>query len=326
MELFAEMFLAVFDNLHYLFLSGKNRFYYPWIISFIVFGIVVFSYRRFKLGKKTSLMDGIKYCFPKDKYMNNSSFVDIKLLAFNIVFFGIVATTVFDINIMRKFIAIAIKQGILFDLNSKVPFLNLQLSISWQGELINTFIIYFFREFGWFLAHWLEHRIPFLWEFHKIHHSASVLTPITAHRAHPFERLWIRSFEGAFWGLGLIVSMYVLGQGVSVLSIFSVSIISLVLKPFINFRHSHIWISYGPYLNYLFISPAQHQIHHSIQPEHLNKNIGRSLALWDLLFGTLYVPKNREKFEVGLVDKADENKYSTLKDVILEPFRALIQK
>jgi len=70
-----------------------------------------------------------------------------------------------------------------------------------------------------------------------------------------------------------------------------------------------VWLDYGP-LSYIFISPAQHQIHHSRLPEHRDKNCGFAFAFWDALFGTLYVPKDREVFPMGLGDGTDGEWYS----------------
>ena len=58
-------------------------------------------------------------------------------------------------------------------------------------------------------------------------------------------------------------------------------------------------------LGYIFISPAQHQIHHSALPKHFGKNCGFALAIWDWAFGTLYVPKERETFPLGLRAEPD---------------------
>ncbi|MEZ4574494.1 MAG: sterol desaturase family protein [Vampirovibrionales bacterium] len=75
-----------------------------------------------------------------------------------------------------------------------------------------------------------------------------------------------------------------------------------------NLRHSHIWISYGPRLEQLFISPAQHQIHHSAEERHWDKNMGLILAIWDKAFGTLYVPKGKESFRLG-IDSDDQPRF-----------------
>ena len=54
-----------------------------------------------------------------------------------------------------------------------------------------------------------------------------------------------------------------------------------------NLRHSHVKLKYPSFLEYIFISPHQHQIHHSDNPIHFNKNMGSKLAIWDWLLGTL---------------------------------------
>jgi sterol desaturase/sphingolipid hydroxylase (fatty acid hydroxylase superfamily) len=69
-----------------------------------------------------------------------------------------------------------------------------------------------------------------------------------------------------------------------------------------NFHHSHIWLRFGAFWERIFISPAQHQIHHSLNPIHHNKNYGEVLAIWDWIFGTLYVPKSQEVISVGIAD------------------------
>ncbi|MCC6140662.1 MAG: sterol desaturase family protein [Nitrospira sp.] len=71
-----------------------------------------------------------------------------------------------------------------------------------------------------------------------------------------------------------------------------------------HLRHLHIWLSYGRVFNRLFISPAHHQIHHSVDPRHWNKNFGSKLSIWDGLFGTHYQPRQPEVLRVGLLDAA----------------------
>lgn len=71
-----------------------------------------------------------------------------------------------------------------------------------------------------------------------------------------------------------------------------------------HLRHSHVWFSYGPVFNRLFMSPAHHQIHHSVDPCHWKKNFGVKLSIWDGLFGTHYHPGHPEVRQVGLLDAA----------------------
>jgi len=54
-------------------------------------------------------------------------------------------------------------------------------------------------------------------------------------------------------------------------------------------------------------SPAHHQIHHSTDPKHFNKNLGLGLSIWDWAFRTLYIPTRREALEFGLGEESREH-------------------
>ena len=80
-----------------------------------------------------------------------------------------------------------------------------------------------------------------------------------------------------------------------------------------------MWLSYGLVLSHIFISPAQHQIHHSIEARHFGHNVGFALAIWDWMFGTLYVPKERETFDMGLGD-GTESTFHSVTGMYFQPF------
>jgi hypothetical protein len=70
----------------------------------------------------------------------------------------------------------------------------------------------------------------------------------------------------------------------------------------------------------LFLSPAHHQIHHSDNPAHFDRNLGSSLAVWDWLFGTLYVPQRQpEKVSFGV--EPSHRDVHTLPYSLFEPVR-----
>ena len=52
-------------------------------------------------------------------------------------------------------------------------------------------------------------------------------------------------------------------------------------------RHTHLKMSYGKWLNAIFLCPHYHQLHHSVDPRHYNRNYGQILAIWDWMFSTL---------------------------------------
>lgn len=85
-----------------------------------------------------------------------------------------------------------------------------------------------------------------------------------------------------------------------------------------NLRHSHVWLSYPRWLSHLLISPAMHQVHHSADPRHHDKNLGNIFALWDWLFGTLYLPERVEPVSFGLGDAGAG--HETLRGLYARPF------
>ena len=85
-----------------------------------------------------------------------------------------------------------------------------------------------------------------------------------------------------------------------------------------NLRHPHVKQKYPHFLEYLFISPYQHQIHHSSNTAHFNKNMGSDLA-WDWFFGTLVLSK-KVKNKIWNRKKEDKDYNSILKNLFY-PFK-----
>lgn len=162
------------------------------------------------------------------------------------------------------------------------------------------------NDFAVYWVHRIHHQTRILWPLHAVHHSAEVMTPFTAYRQHPFGLLIVVAIQSCIMGavLGCIVGT--LDPQASMLEIAGANAFTVIaILAMANFHHAHIWISYGPVLERLFISPAQHQIHHSNAPAHYNRNFGGMLAIWDWMFGTLYVTGPREDLVLGLSDESD---------------------
>ena len=142
-----------------------------------------------------------------------------------------------------------------------------------------------FEDGSRFFVHKAMHRVPFLWRLHRVHHSAEVLTPLTLFRVHPIESV-IYFFRGLFvFGLISGIFIWLFGRELTFFHILGVDALGFIFNlAGANLRHSHIWLSFGRFEKY-FISPAQHQFHHSKDHEH--PNFGTYLAFWDRMNGTL---------------------------------------
>jgi sterol desaturase/sphingolipid hydroxylase (fatty acid hydroxylase superfamily) len=163
------------------------------------------------------------------------------------------------------------------------------------------------------------HFIPALWEFHKVHHSAEVLTTFTEMRTHPVEIIAFMNIIGMMTGIVFGVLTYEFGPGVQPFTLLNANLaLMLFLLTIGHLRHSHMWLPFTGIYGKLLQSPAHHQIHHSDQERHFDKNLGFALAIWDWAFGTLYVPSKHEKFGFGF--GAESSEYDTIAKAFLLPF------
>ncbi len=156
-------------------------------------------------------------------------------------------------------------------------------------------------DFGFFLGHYIGHKVPLFWEFHKVHHSAEVLNPLTNFRFHPVDRVLLGFFIGLSTGVVKGAFGFAFPGGISEIALVNIGVL-LAFNLLANLRHSHVWLSYGWYASHVFSIPAQHQIHHGTAARHIDKNFGLMLSLWDWLAGCLYIPRQREDIELGLTN------------------------
>ena len=158
---------------------------------------------------------------------------------------------------------------------------------SWPNwlQLLLFFVLLDF--FQWF-THVLLHRFPFLWQFHKIHHSVKEMGFAAHFRYHWMENIFYKPLKT----LGVML----LG-GFEPEQAFIVHFIAITIG---HLNHANVKISWGP-LKYLFNNPVMHLYHHSyVLPEgKYGVNFGISLSLWDYLFKTNYIPEDSGKIPLG---------------------------
>jgi sterol desaturase/sphingolipid hydroxylase (fatty acid hydroxylase superfamily) len=176
----------------------------------------------------------------------------------------------------------------------------------WVGAGIATLLLFLAYEFAYWLDHWLMHRVPMLWAFHKVHHQAESLSLLTNGRVHPLETIGFYNLLALVMGVTGALLERVLGAGVTHWSFGGTNaLIMLFAIGVTHLQHSHLWLRFGSRLGRVLLGPAHHQIHHSTDPAHFNRNLGSSLALFDWLFGTLHLPEaRREPLRFGVDDGA----------------------
>lgn len=140
-------------------------------------------------------------------------------------------------------------------------------------------------------VHNLLHRVPFLWELHKLHHSIHTMDWIGNFRFHWLEVFVYKSLK--YLPLALLGFN---GQAVLIVAVFATLIGHL--------NHSNVPISWGP-LKYIFNSPKMHIWHHDVKMHRkYGQNFGIVFSMWDWLFGTAYMPEGQPE-KIGFEGEED---------------------
>jgi sterol desaturase/sphingolipid hydroxylase (fatty acid hydroxylase superfamily) len=160
-------------------------------------------------------------------------------------------------------------------------------------------------EFVRYWVHRLSHSWNPLWRFHAVHHSPHKLYWMNVGRFHPLEK----SLQFIFDTLPFLI----LGVSESVVALYFVF---YATNGF--FQHANISLQLGIF-NYVVSGPELHRWHHSKLVEQSNRNFGNNLIIWDLIFGTWFLPKDQAVTELGLINRDyPDNFTSQLKAPFIE--------
>jgi sterol desaturase/sphingolipid hydroxylase (fatty acid hydroxylase superfamily) len=282
-----------------------KRIFFIYILSSLFLALIVL------LLQNNSFDKSIKKIFDLRIWNHPSSRIDISLWFFNIFLksFVFVGITYSAIKVAKSFVHI---------LYSGFPHFQ-PIDLSFEAVVglysVSSFVM---LDFSRFYQHYLSHKWPFFWRFHKVHHTAEVLTPMTLYRTHPIESLLSSIVRVLFLGCLSGLFIFLFRTKIDAYVILGVNALDFIFN-FLgsNLRHSHVWLSFGP-LNHIIISPAQHQIHHSRSKKHRHKNLGFTFSIWDKMFGSFYQVSSKKEFVIfGVRDERTKNFVNAL----LLPFK-----
>lgn len=182
--------------------------------------------------------------------------------------------------------------------------------VPWLGlqgipEIILTVIVFDMFDYWW---HRFNHRVDFLWRFHKVHHVDTHVDVTTALRFHPGELVVSYAFK-ALWIL-------VWGPSLWAFVIFEASVTLAA-----QFHHSNIRFpaKWEKQLRKIIVTPEFHTAHHTVTPRTGNANFSTIFIFWDHLFGTYREPDEEEMKTLGLPEGRDS--YLSFREWFTAPFR-----
>jgi sterol desaturase/sphingolipid hydroxylase (fatty acid hydroxylase superfamily) len=159
------------------------------------------------------------------------------------------------------------------------------------------------------LAHWTEHHVKWMWQFHSVHHSDQHVDTTTANRHHPGESVIRFMFTVAA----------VLITGAPMWLVFLYQSLSVVLS---QFNHANIELPRWAdrVLSLLIVTPNMHHVHHHYVLPLSNTNYGNIFPYWDKLFGT-YRQEEGRNLVYGLDTHPDSREHSHIGGILKVPFQ-----
>ncbi len=282
-------------NLALLFLSPASHFS-VWSLL-VAFGLALAFLLAGRRRKAIPFRVLIRALFPKGLLTGRSARTDWGFLLLN----GALGPIMFGGAILSHHLVASSTMRVLSaSLGQHGPTVMPQLMVG----AVMSLVLFLAYEFGYWLDHWLSHHVPALWAFHKVHHSAETLSPVTNFRVHPIDTLLFYNIIALTTGMASGLAQWALGGAAAPLTIGSVNVLMVAFVfLLLHLQHSQLWIALPGPLGKWILSPAHHQLHHSSNPDHYNSNYGNGLALWDRLFGTLRMPTAKaQRLTFGIPD------------------------
>ena len=248
--------------------NWDNYFYGLIVISFAVWILEI----AFPWRKDQAL-------FRKDFWLD-TFYMFFNFFLLNLIVFIALSNTAAELfNDVLGLIGLSVSSFQLFDVDD-LP--------RWLG----LFIFFIISDFVQWNTHRLLHRVPMLWNFHKVHHSVKEMGFAAHLRYHWMEPVVYKSL--------LYIPIAIIGgfdaQDVAIVYFFTIAIGHL--------NHANLGWDYGV-LKYIFNNPKMHIWHHAKKlPSHVRfgVNYGLTLSIWDYMFKTNYVPHDGRDIELGFED------------------------
>jgi sterol desaturase/sphingolipid hydroxylase (fatty acid hydroxylase superfamily) len=298
---------------------GSTFSIFSLLFAFAVSATFLVLRRRWNRGSLPRFAALLRALFPKWIWRSASSRADMVLFLLNTLATGaIIGWALFSYSVITSG-----SSAILSRVVGSTP---LAVSPLIRDAAV-TVLCFFAYEIAYWLDHYLMHRIPLFWEFHRVHHTAERLTPLTVFRVHPVDSLIFYNILALAVGSAHGAAAAVFGGAAHETVLSGTNIILLIfIFATVHLQHSHINIRFKGLLGRLFLSPVHHHIHHSTSPEHFNRNLGSCLAIWDWLFGTLVIPDKsvgRLNFGVGDTENDRYTPHSVAGTLVMPFIRAI---
>ena len=270
-EIISNSYSGYFNYLknEVLTLHVENYFYGLIVISLVVFLLeIVFPWRKYQ------------------SIIRKDFWLDLFYMFFNFFILNLIVLLALS-NVTAQLI-----NDFLAHFNLQLTSLEL-LNLSQYPKIISLLLFFIVSDFIQWNTHRMLHRVPFLWNFHKTHHSVKEMGFAAHLRYHWMEPLIYKSM--------LYIPLAIVG-GFNIQDVFIVHFFTIAIG---HLNHANLGWDYG-FFKYIFNNPKMHIWHHTKKmPNKYGSNFALTLSVWDYLFKTNYIPSSGRDNELGF--DGDEN-------------------
>lgn len=293
---FAEWLDAFFDP--------RKRIFWGYLLAALAIAV-----GWMVLLRDVSIRSAMAAFFQKGAWWSPTARVDYTLLLINSALMVFLSRHLFG----KVAVAYVVFTG-LHGLFEGRPTLPIELA-DWQVAPAFTLFLFLLDDFARYWLHRWLHTVSVLWAFHRVHHTATALNPFTVFRTHPVEAILFSVRSAVVQGSAVALFFFFFGDQVTLVTVLGASVFTFLFNILgSNLRHSPIPIGFWRPVERVFMSPAQHQVHHSLAVDHRDRNYGVALAVWDWMFATHCFSERDQVLRYGVPgpDQTDEHHVARL--------------
>lgn len=301
------------DIIQNYFLNPSQRVYWLYMISTLCLVAIYIIFVYLASGRIIFRKNDLK-----NYWLHPSAILDYIYFVLNALIKIVILA---PLLISAKTISLWIFKGLMMLKPDMMYQIDLPKSVVVALYSLTLFIVSDFTRY--WLHRWL-HTVPYLWAFHKVHHSCEVLNPMSFYRVHPVENFLFGLRYSISTGFVTGIFLWLFGAQLGIWTILGCNaFVFIFLLLGANLRHSHIYFYYPTFLERIFISPAQHQLHHTSR--YANKNFGGYLGIWDFIFGSWLSAQQVDRPQRFGFPNRMAQPYKTLGGLLYQPFLDIVK-
>jgi sterol desaturase/sphingolipid hydroxylase (fatty acid hydroxylase superfamily) len=297
-------------------LDPNSRLFLLYVASSVL--LAFFVYRRVRATRSEEAKSFLQFLFPAKVWRHPSAWLDLRYFFFH--------------QLIGHFLMLGLSAAAAAGMFQLVTGFDGFHAASdaivvegWRGALLAAgfmLVALIVSDFTGFYLHYLQHKIPLLWQFHKVHHSAEVMHPLSNFREHPVDNLLYNAAIGGGYGVVTGIAVQSIGYVPDMPLLLGVPVLMFLFNiAGYNLRHSHVWLRWPGKWSMIFPSPAHHQVHHSSHPDHLDKNFAFFFPIWDVIFGCYVMPEDNRDVKFGVTEKDRGGELNSCVNLYVLPFR-----